>query len=200
MSGSLEDWIQGREKAALRRVRLAGSAALALMLCAAAWLGWREAGLRGLPARTGEAVAAQASSETLLRLKQLAHVAYLAKVRQNALLYDLLGQRDLEGLCAGGGDLRGLPDGSPCASGWLGALGTIWTSAHGAEAPPVPGEFKRDGYGSPYLLNQSEFSCGHFGSWCPPDAVRSAGPDGRPGTPDDIQAAVPQHLGPSRIK
>lgn len=200
MSGALEDWIEGREKAAIRRVRLAGLAALALLLGAAAWLGWREAGLAGLPARTGEAAAAQASSETLLRLKQFAHVAYLAKVRQNALLFDLLGQRDLEGLCVGEADLRGLPDNSPCAAGWQEALETIWTSAFGADAPPIPGELRRDRYGSPYLINQSEFSCGRYGAWCPPDAVRSAGPDGRAGTPDDIQAAIAQHLGPSRIK
>jgi len=196
----LTEWVLARERAALGRVRLTGMG-LALVLCAVAgWLGIRQMRLSALPQATSQAVMAQSVAQAHLRLKSLALTAYLAKVRGNSLLMDVTGKPDVESPCVGLSDLRGLPDSSPCAALWLQSLRRIWAAAIGPAAPPIPEHLLRDPWGAPYLLNQSEESCGHFGAWCPPDAIRSAGPDGKPDTPDDITEAIPQLLGPKRVR
>jgi len=198
MNGDVAGWVLSRESQALRRVRAAGLAALLALCAAAGWLAWREAALSGLDARTRETLGKQVEAATLLDLKHFALVAYLAKVKNNTLLADLTGRFDLDAPCFIPADLRGLPPDTPCAANWDKALAVIWAAAFGPDAPPVPPELKRDPWGAPYVLNQSEKSCGSFGAWCPSDSLTSAGPDGRPDTPDDIQAPIPQHLGPGR--
>lgn len=193
-------WTSGRQRAALARVRAAGLCLAAVLLCAAAWLGWREARLARLPGETRQAVLAEEAATARLRLKYISEAVYLAKVRRNSLLADITGTLDVESSCTHAGDLRGLPDSSPCAAKWRDALRRTWAAAFEGDGPPLPEELARDPWGSPYILNQSEASCGHYGNWCPHDVVRSAGPDGRPNTPDDIAETIPQHLGPSRLK
>ncbi|WP_243358440.1 hypothetical protein [Fundidesulfovibrio terrae] len=196
----LAAWIDSRERAALARVRLAGLCLAAALLALAAWLGFREARLAPLPGYAREAVRAEYAIEERLRLKSLSSAIYLAKVRRNSLLKDITGDFGLSAPCSKLDDMRGLAPASPCAAAWDAALARIWKAAHGPDAPPVPEALKRDRWGAPYLLDQSEASCGLFGVWCPPDVVSSAGPDGKPNTDDDIQETIPQHLGPSRIQ
>lgn len=194
-------WNRMREREALWRVRRAGLIALLLLACVAGWLGWREVKQIGpLPRATAGSLAREETARVTLRLKQLATVIYLAKVRKNALLADVTGEFGMEAPCVEAGRLSGLPEDSPCSMGWKKALDRIWLAAFGDGAPPIPLEFLRDPWSAPYLLEQSESSCGHFGTWCPPDSVRSTGPDGAPNTADDVIVAVPQHLGPSRVK
>lgn len=194
-------WNLRREREALWQVRRAGLAVLLILACVAGWLGWREIKKLGpLPKLTQDAQKREAASAATLTLKQLAVVAYLAKVRENALLMDVTGDLGVESPCIDAGPITGLPSDSPCAANWDKALTAIWRAAFGNAAPPIPDGLRRDSWKAPYLLNQSEWACGRFGVWCPPDAIRSAGPDGLPNTPDDTNVAVPQHLGPSRIQ
>ena len=200
----VQSWLAARRAAARRRVTLV-CAALALCLAlAGGWLGWREKALSALPAASAASASEHKALQARLRLKELALAFHLAKVRRNALLPDLLGLRDIEGLCLQGGgqpasDLRGIDEASPCRARWRHAAVTLWDAAFGPDGPPLPERLLIDPWGSPILLNMSEVSCGQFGPWCPPDALRSPGPDGTPNTPDDIVEAVPQHLGPSRL-
>jgi hypothetical protein len=199
--GDAAAWNRMRGREALWRVRRAGIAALLILACAAGWLGWREVKQTGpLPGATAGSLAREDAAKAALRLKQLAMVIYLAKVRENALLIDVTGEKSTEAPCMEAGTMTGLPADSPCAAMWDKTLAIIWRAAFGDGAPPVPDDLKRDPWGAPYLLEQSEASCGRYGAWCPPDSIRSAGPDGAPNTADDVNVAVPHHLGPSRIK
>jgi hypothetical protein len=195
----LAAWIAGRERAALARLRLAALAMALILFALAAWLGVRQVRIAALPTATREAVARQSVAQARLRLKELSLAAYLAKVRNNSLLADVTGQFDLTTPCNALPTLRGLPDSSSCAENWLGSLRLIWTRAFGPDAPPIPEHLLRDPWGSPYLLNQAEAVCGHYGTWCPKDTIGSAGPEGRPNAPENIIEAIPQHVGPSLV-
>lgn len=196
----LSEWIVSRERSALRRVRLVGLGFAALLLALTVWLGWREATLAPLPRYAAEAVQAENTVTTRLLLKRLSEVAYLAKVRENSLLADMTGRFDISAPCIELDSMRGLDPASPCALAWEKILTKIWKAAFGPDAPPIWAEMHRDPWGAPYLLDQSEASCGNYGPWCPHDVVSSAGPDGKASTDDDIRETIPQFLGPSRIK
>lgn len=189
-------WIAAREMAGLRRVRLAGLALALVLFAAAAWLGWREMGLSRLPAWTRQAETAYQTVDTILRLKMFSRAVFQAKVKHNALLVDITGNPSLGADCV---DTWAAASGlvtDSCAQAWEDALRRVWASAFGRGGPPVPPELLRDVWGAPYVLDQSEFFCGRFGSWCPHDVVISVGPDGKHNTPDDYNETIPQHLGP----
>ena len=196
----LAGWTLTRERAALGRVRTMGMCLAAVLLALGAWLGCREAKLAPLPGYARAAVAAEEVITTRLGLKMFSLAVYTAKLRRNSLLVDITGKFDLSAPCIQMKNLHGLEDSSPCAAQWDDALTSIWKAAYGAGAPPIPAELRRDLWGSPYLLDQSEVVCGLFGEWCPHDVISSAGPDAAPNTDDDIRETTPQHLGPSRIK
>jgi hypothetical protein len=190
-------WSLARERAALNRTRLA-ALCLCLALCVAAgWLGWREARLTALPEVTKAELAVQGVNDTRLRLKQLSLALYLAKVNRNALLSDVLGITGTEELCISQDDLRRLPADSPCSVSLRSAMETVWALSYRGDGLRPDATLLRDFWGSSMMLNLSEQSCGHYGAWCPEDTIGSAGPDGKPNTPDDIREAVPQHLGPA---
>jgi hypothetical protein len=195
----LSDWIASRERSAVRRVRTVGLSLAAVLFALTAWLGWREVKLAPLPKYVGEAVQAEEHNGARLRLKKLSAIIYLAKVRENSLLSDMTAQRDLSGPCLQLDCMRGLDASSPCVVAWESFLMNIWNTAFTIDAPPIWVDMLRDPWGAPYLLDQSESSCGKFGEWCPPDTVRSAGVDGKGDTGDDIIEAVPNHVGPSLI-
>lgn len=193
----LSAWISGRERAALRGVRLFGVCLCGALLVVAGWLGWREARLAGVPEATRAETVAQEVADARLRLKQLSLALYLAKVTRNALLSDVLGMTGTEEKCLGLDDLRSLPAESPCAASLRTAMETVWALSCGEGGAKLDETTLRDSWGSPNMLNLSEQSCGHFGAWCPEDTIGSAGPDGKPNTPDDIRESVLPHLGPA---
>lgn len=181
----------------MRRVRMRGLC-LCVALCAVGgWLLRQEIRVSDLPLATREEQAAQAVSETRLRLKQLSLVFYLAKVNRNALLSDVLGITGTEEYCSGLDDLRSLSADSPCAASLRIAMEQAWAASFGEDGPKRDETILRDRWNSPLMLNLSEQSCGLFGIWCPEDTIGSAGPDGKLNTPDDIRESVPQHLGPA---
>ena len=196
----LFEWISGRERTALRRVRTVGLGLAAVLVVLAVWLGWRESKLSPLPKYVGEAVQAENTTSARLGLKMLSMVAYLAKVRENSLLADMTGRHDISAPCLQLDCMRGLDASSPCAIAWENILTRIWKAAFGLEAPPIWADMLRDPWGAPELLDQSEASCGKYGEWCPQDVLSTAGPDGKANTGDDIQEPIPQHLGLSRAK
>jgi len=193
----LSAWISGRERAALRGVRLYGLCLCCALLAAAGWLGWREARLAGLSGATRAEVAQEAVKDTRLRLKQLSLALYLTKVTQNTLLSDVLGMTGTEAKCLGLEDLRSLPADSPCAASLRSAMERVWTLSSGEGGSKLDEANLRDSWNSPLMLNLSEQSCGHFGSWCPEDTIGSAGPDGKPNTSDDMRETVLPYLGPA---
>jgi len=193
----LSAWISGRERAALRGVRLYGLCLCGVLLVAAGWLGWRETRLAGLPAATRAEANADAVKDARLRLKQLSLALYLTKVTQNALLSDIPGVTGTEDKCLGLEDIRSLPADSPCAATLRSAMERVWALSSGEGSPKLDETILRDPWGSPAMLNLSEQSCGHFGTWCPEDTIGSAGPDGKANTPDDMRETVLPHLGPA---
>jgi hypothetical protein len=195
----LAAWVDARQRLALGRMRRLALALALILLAGALWLGFRQARLAGLPAANREALAGQSALQARLRLKELALAAYLAKVRGNCLLMDLTGRFDVAEQCRNQPSLHGLPDSSPCAALWLESLRRIWARALGPDAPPVPDRLRRDPWGSPYLLDQTEAVCGQLGAWCPKDTIGSAGPVGLANGPGVIIEAIPQHLGPSFV-
>jgi hypothetical protein len=195
----LAAWVEARQRLALGRVRRLALALALILMAGALWLGYRQARLAGLPAATREALAGQSSLLARLRLKELSLAIYLAKVRGNCLLVDVTGRRDVTEQCINQPTLRGLPDSSPCAALWLESLRRIWARALDPDAPPIPDRLKRDPWGSPFLLNQTEAVCGQLGAWCPKDSIGSAGPVGLANGPGVVTEGVPQHLGPSLV-
>lgn len=193
----LSAWISGRERAALRGVRLYGLCLCGALLAAAGWLGWREARLPGLSGATRAEVAQEAVKDTRFRLKQLSLALYLTKVTQNSLLADIPGVIGTEDKCLGLEDLRSLPADSPCAASLQSAMERVWALSSGKAGPKLDGTILRDSWGSPNMLNLSEQSCGKYGSWCPEDTIGSAGPDGKPNTSDDMRETVLPYLGPA---
>ncbi|WP_027191979.1 hypothetical protein [Fundidesulfovibrio putealis] len=193
----LSAWISGRERAALRGVRLYALCLCGALLVAAGWLGWRETRLAGLPAATRAEANADAVMDARLRLKQLSLALYLTKVTQNALLADIPGITGTEDKCLGLEDLRSLPADSPCAATLRSAMERVWTLSSGEGGSKLDEANLRDPWNSPLMLNLSEQSCGKYGSWCPEDTIGSAGPDGKPNTPDDMRETVLPHLGPA---
>lgn len=193
----LSAWISGRERAALRGVRLYGLCLCGALLAATAWLGWREARVAGIPAAARAEVAQEAVKDARLRLKQLSLTLYLAKVTQNALLTDIPGVTGTEDKCLGLEDLRSLPADSLCAASLRKVMQRVWALSGGEGGPKLDDASLRDPWNSPFVLNLSEQSCGKYGSWCPEDTIGSAGPDGKADTRDDIRESVPQHLGPA---
>jgi len=189
----VEEWSAGRLGQCLGRVRLAGMAAAAALLLAAGWTAWREVAVRSLPGVVQARILAQENLGTTLTLKRIALTAHLAKVRGNVLLYDLtrpLGPSACEGL----DDYRSLPGDHPCRNLWKAQIALIWQTAFDGDGPSLGPEILADRWGSPYLLDMSEISCGLHNAWCPTDSLRSAGADGKLDTDDDIMVSLPQHV------
>jgi hypothetical protein len=196
----LSAWVASRERGALKRVRTVGLGLAGILFILTVWLGWREARLTSLSQHVEGALQAENRHTTRLRLKALSQVIYLAKVRANSLLADMTDKSDLSAPCLQLNCMRSLDASSACVVAWETNLTRIWKAAFSLDAPPTGAEMQRDVWGAPYLLDQSEASCGNYGAWCPHDVVSSAGPDSKPNTDDDIHETIPQHLGPSRVK
>ena len=81
-------------------------------------------------------------------------------------------------------DLRNIPDGSVCMNNWNNARNKIsQISGIGLSA------FKRDPWGSPYLLDENEGEAA--GNYCRRDLLQSAGPNGVAYDDDDIEINIP---------
>lgn len=189
----LARWIEAGRRARLRRVRLAGLVLAAVLCGTATWLAAGEVRLRSLPATTDQEILRQEKLTASLDLIALTNVLYLAKLRSGKTLMDITGHAGTEASCLQLDDLRRLPDDHPCRRAWREAIENIWQAAHPRDDTPLERRFEQDLWGSPYLLNETEHICGSIPGWCPQDSLRSAGPDGRPGTPDDLGYPVPQH-------
>lgn len=186
-------WVAHRQRQALTRVRRAGMTLAALLLLAAGWCAWREITVERLVRTVQADVLATKNVETVLTLKRVSLTAHLAKVRNTMLLADITGNASSESPCAGIDDLRGLPPDSPCRTTWSNALRAIQLAAS-VPSPPIQEErLLHDPWGVPYLLNEAELGC-VTSDWCPEDTLRSAGPDGKNNTADDLLATVPRYL------
>lgn len=190
----LDAWIDSRERAALARVRLAGLCLAGALAVAAAWLGFREARLAGLPAQTRESVLREQKANSFMRLRTISLAAYLAKIRKNSLLYDIIGQEHLALETHKGERISALPEDHPSRAISEKAVRSIWEAAYDGGGPPLSPELLRDPWGSPFIIESSERICADMPQWCPEDFIRSAGPDGVPNTPDDIVVPVPRHV------
>ena len=195
----LTAWIEAGRRTRLRRVRLAGLVLAAGLCGAAVWLGTREVRLQALPSATDQDILRQEKLTASLDLIALANTLYLAKLRSGKTLKDITGNAGTENACLQLDDLRRLPQDHPCRRDWREALEKVWRTAHPQGDAPLERRYEKDPWGSPYLLGETEYICGSIPGWCPQDSIRSAGPDGRPGTQDDLGYPVPQHLAGHKV-
>ena len=185
--------LAAKKRRSLGRVHLAGLIAATALLLAAGWLMWREIGLERLPGAVAAEGLAQEDLAQILVLKRISLSVHLAKVRRNMLLYYLTPPQDYQA-CAGLADSRALPEDHPCRRLWESQARALWEMAFAGGGPPLGPEILRDRWGSPYMLDASEFSCGLYGEGCPTDGVGSPGRNGKSGTADDLAVTIPQHV------
>jgi hypothetical protein len=197
MDEALAQHIAAQGLARLRRLRLIGLWLGFGLAAAGAWLGVGEYRLAGLARAEAREISRQENLTAVMDMKFLADTVYLAKIRRQALLNDIIGSPGTAQACAGQEDARGLPADHPCGLAWLESLDRVWQAAYPQGGPPIEDRLKRDPWGSPYFLAANEYGCGlvpAYPDWCPTDLVNSAGPDGRPGTADDLTEIVPNYL------
>ncbi|WP_156921016.1 hypothetical protein [Fundidesulfovibrio putealis] len=121
-----------------------------------------------------------------------------AKAVGHRPLKDISGNTCTECPCKERGLLGNLPEGDICRSNWRMALDKAYAVLHGRKTidwtgfDHLPSDWKRDAWGAPYLLNENEGEGGPED--CTKDQLRSAGPDGLPGTADDLILDLPSEL------
>jgi len=149
---------------------------LAAAIALAGWTGWqrqRQAALRaGL-----DAVKAESARQALMLISQAAWQAMHAGKRPLAAIAP-----DMTADCAGI-DVRATLPNHPCRQAWDRDRQAIFQACIPSPGLPwnAPSEIFFDPWNSPYVLESA----------ATPPTVRSAGPDGRLGTADDIAAPVP---------
>jgi hypothetical protein len=197
MDDALTQHIAARGLAGLRRLRLIGLCLGLGLAAAGAWLGAGEYRLAGLGRAEAREISDQKVRTAVLDMKFLTATVYLAKIRRRALIGDLMDAPGLAKACAGLGDARDLPEDHACRAAWRQSLDLVWQAAYPQGGPPMEGRLQRDPWGSPYFLAANEYGCGlntNFPQWCPTDLLYSAGPDGRPGSADDLGEIIPNFL------
>jgi len=107
--------------------------------------------------------------------------AFLSEAgRASPKLEQLTGNGCSDCPCKERGPLPALPKGDVCRTNWDKALRAAYRALHGREPGGehgedlIPSRWKRDAWGGPYLLDENA------------ETLRSAGPDGIPGTADDL--------------
>jgi hypothetical protein len=70
-----------------------------------------------------------------------------------------------------------------CVYNWNNVMISVWRAVGGEGYPPE--HLLRDAWGSPFGLDEDD-----SGAQCPSDKLVSFGPDGRYGTPDDLELQV----------
>ena len=127
-------------------------------------------------------------------MKTLVTAMQYAKINAGTRLIDITGSSWSRGQCAvsqgGGGDLRNISN--QCYPQWVNDLTAIQTAAGGTYSNLS--SFKRDPWGSPYLLDENEGE--NTPTSCGADTLTSAGPDGTQSTSDDLSTTVPDTTGP----
>jgi len=131
----------------------------------------------------------------------LAQIAHIAKMKTGKTLIEITHNSCSDCVCKPGEDLRGASLENSCQTNWIKALAAIWQAASGQDPYDIRGRILlelrllRDPWGSPYVLNENE---GETPGQCEADVIRSAGPDGILGTPDDIKVRVPTLCTPEK--
>ena len=129
-------------------------------------------------------------------MRQISNAVILATGETGKFLKDITGEIWSEETCVCPGpggyndnvcdgeytDLRNIDPNDTCYKNWVDALTSIEAATNGNMKGLSA--FNRDPWGSPYLLDEND---GEF-SDCRPDKLRSAGPDGRPGYPNDASS------------
>lgn len=92
--------------------------------------------------------------------------------------------------CGNGKDLRNIPETNNCYSNWISSLARIQEKSLVYQGID---RFKRDPWGSPYLLdeNEREGDASGAGPDCRFDEIGTAGPDGVMSTSDDLFYQIP---------
>lgn len=139
----------------------------------------------------GSLITAKTKAQTAratTELKQLTNAMYYAKITAGPRLIDVTGSGWSEGNCqtsqGGGGDLRGITN--QCYPQWISDLTAIQNATNNTYGNLA--NFRRDPWGSPYLLDENEGEVGQPA--CTNDSLRSAGPDGIEGDADDVTTIV----------
>lgn len=190
---AVAQYLADKKSRSLARVRCIGLIAASMLLLAAGWIALRELALQDLPHEVNREILVQEHLGVVLTLKRISLTAYLAKVRSNMLLFDLtrhLGEFPCEGL----DDYHSLHEEHPCRRQWKSQITLLWWTAFDGDGPPLGPDILADRWGSPFMLDMSEISCGNYGAWCPEDTVRSPGKDGKLDTADDSVVTIPQHV------